>query len=408
MSVDDVALISFHTCPLASPGEGKAGGMNVYIREMARRLGAMGIRLDLYTRCHADQEPDVVESDTNIRVIHIDGGPLDALLSSQQSYLPDFLGGLNRFVNENKLHYDMVHSHYWLSSWVGQGVADTWKIPHVVTYHTLAQLKVQAKAGEMESPARFDVERRTMASANLIIASSPHEREAMVRYYDAPDDRIQVVPCGVDLSLFRPLDIDESRKRLGLNGEKVIIYVGRVEPIKGLELLLKSTAIMEQRDALKVLIVGGNLSQEGEVQRLRDMAEELGIDKITEFIGIVDQKLLPLYYNAADVCVVPSHYESFGLVALEALACGTPVVATRVGGLPAVIQHGRNGYLMSWRCPEPFADSLEVILSSRGLQRSMSLEARKRAEGMGWGNAAEETLRLYNTVLDDFMAAPEG
>ena len=405
MNVANVALVSFHTCPLASPGEGKAGGMNVYIKELSRSLSDMGVKVDLFTRSHANQEDNVVEVDDNIRVVHLDGGPVDASLNLYHSFLPDFLGEMNRFIDQNNLHYGMIHSHYWLSAWVGQGVAATHNIPHAVTYHTLAYLKVQAKAGEMESSARFDVEKGTMASADLIIASSPHEQEAMVRYYDAPKARIQVVPCGVDLSLFRPLDIGESRKQLGLNGEKVIIYVGRVEPIKGLELLLKSTAIMEHQGALKVLIVGGNLSQEEEVQRLKELAEELGIGNITEFIGIVDQKRLPIYYSAADVCVVPSHYESFGLAALEALACGTPVVATRVGGLPAVVQHGLNGYLMPWRCPEPFADSMEVILCSESLQKSMSLEARKRAEGMGWEHVAKETLRHYNVVAEGLLAS---
>jgi D-inositol-3-phosphate glycosyltransferase len=237
-----------------------------------------------------------------------------------------------------------------------------------------------------------------MASAQLVIASSHHEKEAMVQLYDAPGDRIEVVPCGVDLSLFRPLDIEESRKKLGLNGEKVIIYVGRIEPIKGLELLLRSTAIMEVQDSLKVLVVGSDMAREAEVKRLKELAEVLGVKDIMEFVGIVDQKLLPLYYNAADVCVVPSYYESFGLVALESLACGTPVVASRVGGLPTVVEHGRTGYLLPWRCPEPFADSLEMILSSKGLQKSMSLAARKRAEGMGWGTVAGETYRLYNSL----------
>ena len=398
MKVSHVALVSFHTCPLASPGEGKAGGMNVYVRELARCFSSMGVKVDLYTRRHADHEGEVDQVDENIRVVHLGGGPIDAPLSSYPQYLLDFLDNVLGFIDRNNLHYDVVHSHYWLSAWVGQRVAKARDMVHCVTFHTLAQLKVQAKAGETESSMRFDVERESMASSDLVVASSPHEREAMVRFYDAPRERIQVVPCGVDLSLFRPLDIGESRKKLGLNGEKVIIYVGRVEPIKGLDLLLRSTAMMEGREALKVLIVGGNLSQEEEVQKLKDLADELGISNITEFIGIVDQKHLPMYYSAADVCVVPSHYESFGLAALESLACGTPVVATRVGGLPAVVQHGRNGYLMPWRCPEPFANSMEVILYSEGLQRSMSVEARKRAEGMGWENVARETFRLYDMV----------
>ena len=404
MKVDKVALISFHTCPLAQPGEGKAGGMNVYVRELSRCLGNLGIEVDMFTRCHDAHQGseahhgDVVEMGSHSRVVHLKAGPLDAKLDALESYLPSFLEELYRFTQVDGTRYDVVHSHYWLSGLAGKAVAETWGVPHVLTFHTLAEIKMRARAGEKESPIRSGAEKELMASAQAIIASSPHEKENMVRLYDAPKDRVRIVPCGVDLSLFKPLDVQESRKRLGLNGEKVIVYVGRIEPIKGLELLLQSAAIMESKDSLKVLVIGGDLTREGEAQRLRDMAQELGIDNITEFVGTVDQRLLPLYYNAADVCVVPSYFESFGLVALEALACGTPVVASRVGGLPTVIQHGRTGYLMSWRCPEPLADSLEMILSSTGLQKSMSLAARERAQGMGWEMVAEETCRLYNSL----------
>ena len=294
--------------------------------------------------------------------------------------------------------YQLVHSHYWLSGWIGQKAAEGWGVPHVVTFHTLMQLKMRANVGEEDAPVRSDVETELLRSADLIIASSPHEKSAMVGLYDALEDHIQVVPCGVDLSLFKPLDVNEARETLGLNGEKVIVYVGRIEPIKGLDLLLRSAAIMEAREHLKVLIIGGDSNHEGELKRLRGLAEQLGIEDMLEFVGIVDQRQLPLYYNAADVCVVPSHYESFGLVALEALACGTPVVACRVGGLPTVVHHGRTGYLMSWRCPEPFADSLEVILSSKGLQRSMGVAARERAEVMGWDKVAEDILGLYSSL----------
>ena len=405
MKIDNVALISFHTCPLAALGEGKAGGMNVYVRELARHLGSMGIKVDIFTRCHSDLHgsPDhvkeIVELGNDVRVVHLKGGPPEANLDTLYSCLPSFLDELRRFSEVEGICYQMVHSHYWLSGWVGRKAAESWGVPHVVTFHTLAELKVQARAGEREFPFRSLVEKELMASARWIIAYSPREKEAMVRLYDAPDDHIQLIPCGVDLSLFKPLDIGEARKKLGLNGEKVIVYVGRIEPIKGLDLLLQSTAIMERKDSLKVLVIGGDPKRDGEVKRLKELAQELGIENVMEFVGIVDQRLLPLYYNAADVCVVPSYYESFGLVALEALACGTPVVASRVGGLPAVVQHGRTGYLLSWRCPEPFADSLEVILESVGLQKSMSLAARKWAEGMGWEMVAEETYRLYNLAL---------
>ena len=372
----------------------------MYARELSRTLGWMGIKVDIFTRCHPGQEEEIVELAPHVRLVHLEGGPPEAPLDGLYPYLPSFCEELVRFAQEEGREYQLVHSHYWLSGWVGQRVTGKWGVPHVVSFHTLAEAKIRAKAGEKESPFRSVVEKELMASADRVIASSCHEKEAMVCLYECPRQRIEVVPCGVDLSLFRPLDIGEVRKTLGLNGEKVIVYVGRLEPLKGLELLFQSTSIMENREALKVLIIGG-IARAGEVDRLKNLSVELGIDKITEFVGVVDHRLLPLYYNAADVCVVPSYYESFGLVALEALACGTPVVASRVGGLPTVVQHGRTGYLLSWRCPEPFADSLEMILFSQGLRRSMSVAARKRAERVGWETVAEKAHRIYASLWGD-------
>ena len=408
MKVDRAALICFHTCPLSAPGEGKSGGMNVYVRELSKQLDTLGVSVDIFTRCHSCQEGDIVQLGSRVRVVHLTGGPVDADVDNLYPHLPSFLADLYRFNQEEGMGYDLVHSHYWLSGWVGGKVAQGWGVPHVMTFHTLAEIKIRARSGEKEPPQRSREEKRLMESAELIIASTPHEKEAIVRLYGVPNKRIEVVHCGVDLSLFRPLDVEDARKRLGLNGEKVIVYVGRMEPIKGLDLLLQSAAIMERKDSLKVLVIGGSLAEEPEVNRLREIAEQLGIENIMEFIGLVDQRLLPYYYNAADVCVVPSFYESFGLVALEALACGTPVVASRVGGLPVAVQHGQTGYLMSRRCPEPFADNLEVILSSKGLQKSMGLAARKRAEGMGWEKVAAETLHLYSSLFDETTVNDQG
>ena len=398
MKVNRVAIISYHTCPLAAPGKGKTGGMNVYVRELSRHLGGKGVAVDMFTRCHPNQQDDVVEVGDNVRLVHLAGGPPEATLDTLYSHLPLFREQLEKHALDEGAKYQAVHSHYWLSGWVGDRVAKTWNVPHVVNFHTLAKIKMQARARQNEAPLRSHVERDLMGSADLIIASSTHEKEAMVRLYDAPDDRISILHCGVDLSLFKPLDIGEARRRLGLNGEKVVLYVGRIEPIKGLELLVQSAALMEGTQKLRVMVVGGDPAQDGEIKRLEALAKSLGIDSIVDFVGVVDQRLLPLYYNAADVCVVPSYYESFGLAALEALACGTPVVASRVGGLPGIIQHGRSGYLLPWRCPEPFADSIEAILSSKGLQVSMSQAGRKRAEGMGWNAVATETHRLYTSL----------
>ena len=398
MSADKIALISFHTCPLAPLGEGKAGGMNVYVKALSRHLGMMGLKVDVFTRCHEDQEKDVVDLGENVRLVHLKGGPPDESLDNFFEYLPRFLDELIQFRHDEGANYRLVHSHYWLSGWVGERAAKSWGVAHVMSPHTLAEVKMQARAGEKETPVRSEVEKSLLASAHLILASSPHEKDAMVRLYNAPAHRIQIVPCGVDLSLFKPLDILEARKRLGLNGEKVIIYVGRIEPIKGLDLLLRSAAIMDGKDSLKVMVIGGDASRERELQRLNKLTDELGLNDTVEFMGVVDQRLLPIYYNAADVCVVPSYYESFSLVALEAHACGIPVVAYRVGGLPSVIENGSTGYLMSWRCPEPLADSLEVIFSSKGLRKSMSIAARKRAESLGWDKVAKETFRLYDSL----------
>ena len=397
MKVDRLALISLHTCPLAAPGQGKAGGMNVYLKELSQRIGSMGVKVDMFTRRHPGHDADVVDLDDNVRLVHLDGGPPDLPMSTFFNHLPGFLEDMDRFRRTNRQSYDLVHSHYWMSGWVGARASRRWGVPHVVTFHTLMEIKARARVGEDDSPHRSEVERELMATADLITASSPHEKSAMVRLYQAPEERIRVLSCGVDLSLFKPLDMEESRKRLGLNGEKVILFVGRIEPIKGLDLLLQSVAAMEETH-IKALIVGGNMEQEAEVVRLKEMAQSLGIEESLEFVGLVDQRELPVYYNAADVCLVPSYYESFGLVALEALACGTPVVASRVGGLSGVVHHGRTGYLVSGRCPEPYADSVEMIFSNKALQKSMGRAARERAEGMGWEQVAQDTLQLYREL----------
>ena len=398
MKVDRLAVICYHTCPLAAPGHGKTGGMNVYVRELSRNLGRIGLKVDVFTRHHGEDHDEIVEVERNVRLVHLRSGPPEVTLDKLYLYLTDFQEQLQHHIREEGQSYQLVHSHYWQSGWVGEKVADEWDVPHVVNFHTLSKIKMQARVKENDALSRPDVEAELMGSADRIIASSQHEKDAIRRLYQVPADRIKIIPCGVDLSLFKPLDPKEARRRLGLNGEKVVLYVGRIEPIKGLDLLVHSAALIEGAGTLKVMVVGGDDAQKGDTSHVKELAEDLGIGDKMEFVGVVDQRLLPLYYNAADVCVVPSHYESFSLAALEALACGTPVVASRVGGLPAVIQHGRSGYLLSWRCPEPFADSIQMILSSEGLKARMSQAARSRAEEMGWNRVADETLALYNSL----------
>ena len=401
MNVNRVAFISFHACPLASPGEGKSGGMNVYARQLALALGNAGVQVDIFTRDHTDTESKITEIAPGVRVIHLPGGPTETALDGLFPHLPEFSQALLEFQIETGLTYQAVHSHYWLSGWVGQQMATEWRAPHILTFHTLSLIKMQSRAGESEPATRQQVERELMASADHIVAFSPHERDAMVRLYQTDATRIGLIPCGVDLSLSRPLDQQEVREKLGLNGEKVLLYVGRIEPLKGLELLLHTAAQLQTFEQIRVLVVGGGAGRDQEIDRLRELAKSLNVDKVFDFIGRVDQQDLPLYYNAADVCVVPSFYESFGLAALESMACGTPVVATRAGGLSTIIQHGRTGYLKAWRCPEAFASSLEMIISSRNLQHSMGLAARRRAEGLSWDNVAGQIAGVYDSLITE-------
>ena len=386
--MERAAFITLHACPLAAPGRGKSGGMNVYVRQLASALGELGMKIDIFTREHSNVANRVETIGSNVRVIHINVGEPDAHLDDLYDLLPDFLEQLNRFREEEGLEYDVVHSHYWLSSWVGRELSQELAIPHVVTFHTLSLIKMQSRAGEEEQSERSVIETEVIATADRIIAFSPHERDAMARLYAADANKITLVPCGVDLEVFRPLNQKAVRYSLGLNGEKILLYVGRVEPIKGLDLLVETAAQMDSEDGVRMIVVGADVNGDREMDRVRQLAREKDLEDKIDFVGQVDHDDLPLYYNAADVCVVPSYYESFGLVALESMACGTPVVATRVGGLSTIIHHGRTGYLKSWRCPEAFANSVEMIISSNGLQQSMGEAARKRAEGMGWDNAA--------------------
>ena len=398
MNIQRVAFVAFHACPLAAPGQGKSGGMNVYVRELAHSLGDLCVKVDIFTRNHAGASHTIEDISSNVRVVHLPGGPPDAPMDSYYGHLREFLDALSSFQQDNNLDYQLTHSHYWLSGWAGQAFAAQRQIPHVMTFHTLALIKMQSRAGETEPEQRSQSERDLMASSQRIIAFSSHERDAMVRLYDADARQISLAPCGVDLSLFRPLDQQQVRKRLGLNGEKVFLYVGRLEPLKGMELLLHTAAQMDSCDEMRVLVVGGDANGGQEVDRLKNIAKKLNVEDMFDFVGRVDQEELPLYYNAADVCVVPSYYESFGLAALESMACGTPVVAARVGGLSTIVQHGRTGFLKSWRCPEAFANSLEMIISSDRLKQSMGLASRRRAEGMGWDQVASDIRSLYESL----------
>ena len=393
-----LALLSVHGCPVARLGEKDTGGMNVYVLQLAKELGRRGNQVDVFTRWHDPNDPQVIPLGDNARVIHLKAGPYFETKSSLHRYIPEFLDNLYRFQQSEETDYDLIHSHYWLSGSAGMKLSDEWGVPHVTTFHTLAKTKMQARAGEKESQLRIKTESLVMRSVDAVAVSTEQERGDMSRLYDFSPHKVRVIPAGVDLKLFRPMNKARARQTLGLTEKRIVLSVGRVEPLKGLDILIGAMSKLEDTADTRLLIVGGQPGRDRELGRLRSMAARLGVQDVVTFTGTMDQSELPAYYSAADVFVMPSYYESFGLVALEAMACGTPVIASRVGGLRTFVKDGEAGYLIPWHCPEPYAQRLDVLLANPTLRESMGRAARARAQTMGWSQVANNMLGLYTAL----------
>ena len=392
-----VAVVSVHGCPLARLGERDTGGMNIYLLQLARVLGSRGINVDVFTRYHDPSDPQVVDLGPNARVVHIKAGGWYETKSSIYPLLPEFTENLIDFQQSHRLDYDLYHSHYWLSGQAVSLLNHRNHLPHIASFHTLGEAKIRALPGERESTLRIRSEKAILDRADHVIAVSVHDRQNMIDYYSAPAHKIKVIPCGVDMEFFKPIEKDLARAELGIRDPKVLLYVGRVQPLKGPDLLLRAIACLEDREGLRLLVVGGGVEddEDEDIERLRTLAQELGIADMVTFVGMVPQNRLSSFYSAADVCIVPSHYESFGLVAAEALACGTPVVASRVGGLSETVKNAVNGYLVPWRCPEPFAERIELLLNNEYLRSSLGAQARASVEHLRWPLIADEVEALY-------------
>src|SRR6266545_5448489 len=365
-----VATISVHACPLAPPGAWETGGMNVYIRELSRQLSDLGVNVDVYTRLQGPEVQMVSPFAERARVVHIPAGPARYLPKEQVvQHLPEFICNMREFAVQENRSYDVIHSHYWLSGRVAGYFKNAWRVPMVAMFHTLAELKnqVSLSTDEWEADVRFGIERLTVATADQVVASTPIDGNHLETYYGADTDRLSIVPCGVDLAQFRPGSREAARRALGMGDEKIILFVGRIQQLKGIDVLIRTAEILRSREKLgpfRVVIVGGRPSGESddpearELQRLKTLARDLGVEQLLDWRGAIAHEELGHYYQAADVTVMPSTYESFGLVAVEAMACGTPVVAARVGGLQATIQDGRTGYLIPWRDPALYAERI--------------------------------------------------
>ena len=402
-----IAMLSVHTSPLDMPGRTRdAGGMNVYIHQLARELGQSQLSIDIFTRRTNENTPQIVLISPRVRVIHISAGPPTPIHKDElYRYLPAFAQQIEEFRTRTGKQYDILHSHYWLAGVVAMQLAQRWHVPHITMFHTLARLKQLANPDATEPPLRLEMERQLIQQADRIIASTAEERTQIIRHCGATPRQVEVIPCGVDLQRFVPHDCAIAREELGWKQDApILLFVGRLDPFKGPDVLLRAAAMMKAK--AQVMIAGGNRENGGkglgdaEIQELRRLATDLRIGKRVHFLGARPQQELPLLYSAADVTVMPSYHESFGLAAVESLACGTPVVATRAGGLTTIVRNGETGYLVP-RCCGFFAEKLDTLLQQPDLLEQMRQAARPSILEYSWKRVASQVRDMYQDVLDE-------
>ena len=397
-SVGRVAFVSAHGCPMMTPGMGSAGGMNVFLRRIAPILAGMGVEVDVYTRSHHAGGPEVFAFDERSRVFHIPAGDPGLEKDAVAPYVGEFGDRLLELADGAQ--YDLVHSHYWLSAEPGMRLAERLGAPHVFTYHTVAEVKERA-GGAPEPPERKDAERLAAESADAVVTFTEEESSALAEFYGLDPRRARVVEMGVDDAVFNPREQGAARRRLGIGqDERVVLFVGRIEPFKGPDLLLRSLASIPERRDARVLLVGG-AEEERSVEWLKGIAEGLGLSGRLDWRHAVPQGELPDYYAAATVCVVPSRHETFGLAALEAMACGAPVVASNVGGLRGLVADGETGLLAPAGDAAALAAALSDLLGNPARARRMGAAGVERSRGYSWARTASDLLRVYEELAGE-------
>ena len=394
-----VAVFSMHTSPLAQPGAGDGGGMNVYVRALASALARAGVECDVYTRAEDAHQPAVVEVEPGFRVVHVTAGPRAPLPRFElPDLVDDFVDEAGRLLDEAP-PVEVLHANYWLSGAVAHRLKHARDVPMVATFHTLARVK--ADAGVDDDPdQRARTEHEVIACADLMLASTDAERDQLATHYGAVPERIEIVPPGVDHSVFFPADATVAKQRLGFDGRRVLLFAGRIQPLKGVGMAVRCLAELDDPDAT-LLVVGGPSGPDGndELERVQALARDLGIASSVRFVPPQPHTRLADFYRAADVCIVPSRAESFGLVALEAAACGTPVVAASVGGLRSLIDDGTTGFLVDGRDPAAYAAPVATLLDDPKLAAEMGACASARSRRYSWSTTAARLRRLYGDLV---------
>jgi D-inositol-3-phosphate glycosyltransferase len=392
-----VAMLSVHTSPLAQPGTGDGGGMNVYVRSLAASLARAGVEVDVLTRAEHPEQAPVVEVEPGFRVLHVPAGPRAPIpRASLPALVGEFCASAREHFRTFDCTYDVLHANYWVSGAVGHRLKHELDLPLVTTFHTLDRVKAEVGLAD-DVPLRPRVESEVVRCADLVVASTFEEHDQLVRYYGADPERIEIIAPGVDHDVFAPGDRHEARAQLGLGSGPIMLFVGRIQPLKGADLAVRTLAALPD-DRTTLVVVGGPSGPDGddELTALHVLVAELGLDRRVRFVAPQPHESLATYYRAADVCVVPSRTESFGLVALEAAACGTPVVAANVGGLRFLVDHGSTGYLVDTREPRDWAALVERVL--RADSALTSERAVARSARFGWGIAAARLRRHYDDL----------
>ena len=383
--------------------------MNVYVRELAETLGAQGIEVDIYTRKSAPDQPEVdVSLGANVRVIHVPCGPAQILdPDAVYPYLSQFTAGMFAFIAKDPVVYDIIYSHYWLSGWVANKLKEVWNIPIVQMFHTLGHMKNRISAVKSALPdVRIGTERQIVDWADVIIVATPAEYNQLLWLYHADRRKIAIIPPGVRSEMFKPIPQAVARRHLGMDETcQLLLFVGRIEPLKAVDTILEALSLIknnqpEALDNVCFAVVGGNPQEpDGELERLMIMVGQLGLGCVVEFLGAKSHELLPYYYSSATAVIMPSDYESFGMVALEAMASGTPVIASEVGGLAFLVQDGKTGYLVPVRDPQALSESILALVTDGDNRRRMGENATHLARQYDWSAIADQLLQLFNDQI---------
>lgn len=398
-------MISYHTCPLASQEGKESGGMNIYVLELSKELVKKGYVVDVFTRMQDEKSAAIVPITPNLRVIHLKAGPCFNIPKKDLTqHIPEFSRNLKNFIKNESTRYHLVHAHYYMSGLIALNL----DLPIVTTFHTLALMKnlVARNEREKESDERIHAERKLIKFSAKISASSENDREYLITLYDCPREKIEVITPGVDSNLFHRIDKDEAAKYIQEDPKKkIIMFVGRIEPLKGIDVLMYALKIYLHRNKnsnLKLMIVGGSdhtHATNEELKRLKELQHVLNIHPAVEFIPQKPQLELPYYYNYADIVIMPSHYESFGLTTLEAMACGTSIITTDTTGISSIIDTSLNNLIISANNPLLLATQIESVLKNQEKHARLQEKVMNKVKSMTWTHVAVKTIDLYSSIL---------